>query len=87
MSGATAPGTKERIVLGSHGLQLQRLSNRQKAEKAPLGLQTHKALNGEGEESGEQAEQVSTPAGRAPLLWLEPSTCLRSLEPRPALGC
>ena len=46
VSGATASGTKERIVFGSHGLQLQRLSNLQKAEKAPLGLQTYKALNG-----------------------------------------
>lgn len=44
--GSTASHTKERIVFGPDGLQLQHLSKLQKAEKASLCLPTYTALNG-----------------------------------------
>lgn len=44
--GGHSLSTKERIVFGSDGQQLQHLSKLQKAEKAPVCLQTGTALKG-----------------------------------------
>lgn len=59
---ATGPRTKEPIVLGPYGLQLQHLCKLQ-SENVPLRLQSSTSLKGQGDASRQQVEPVSTPAG------------------------